>query len=74
MNLDAKEDQAKKDLVRYEGYWTKARTNEDRYLIGEKIQRAKSDLAAYEKIRSTLANASALKTISMARRECLFRY
>lgn len=61
LNLDAKEDQAKKDLVRYEGYWTKARTNEDRYLIGEKIQRAKSDLAAYEKIRSTLANGISLE-------------
>ncbi len=38
-----------------------ARTNEDRYLIGEKIQRAKSDLAAYEKIRSTLANGISLE-------------
>ena len=72
LNLDAKEARAREDQARYEGYWTKARTNEDRYLIGEKIQRAKSDLAAYEKIRSTLANASALKTISMGRRAIRF--
>ena len=61
LNLDAKEARAREDLARYEGYWTKARTNEDRYLIGEKIQRAKSDLAAYEKIRSTLANGISLE-------------
>lgn len=61
LNLDAKEARAREDLARYESYWTKARTNEDRYLIGEKIQRAKSDLAAYEKIRSTLANGISLE-------------
>lgn len=61
LNLDAEEARAREDLVRYEGYWTKVWTNEDRYLIGEKIQRAKSDLAAYEKSRSTLANGISLE-------------
>lgn len=53
-------------------YWS-AQSDEQKK-IQNKVDRVKSDLAAYEKIRSTLANASALKTISMARRESLFRY
>jgi len=53
-------------------YWS-AQSDEQKK-IQNKVDRVKSDLAAYEKIRSTLANASASKTISMARRESLFRY
>ena len=62
LNLDAKEDQAKKDLVRYiDEFNNNTRDKDEQKKIQNKIDRAKSDLAAYEKIRSTLANGISLE-------------
>ena len=62
LNLNSKEDQAKKDLVRYiNEFNNNTRDKDKQQKIQIKIDRVKSDLAAYEKIRSTLANGISLE-------------
>lgn len=61
LNLDAKEARAKEDLARYTRELNEANHAIKAKAAREKIARVESDLAAYEKIRSTLANGISLE-------------
>ena len=61
LNLNAKEARAKEDLARYTRELNEANHAIKAKAAREKIARVESDLAAYEKIRSTLANGISLE-------------
>ena len=61
LNLDAKEARAKEDLARYTRELNEANHAIKAKAAREKSARVQSDLAAYEKIRSTLANGITLE-------------
>lgn len=62
LNLDAKEARARENLARYiDEFNSNTRDKDEQKKIQNKIDRVKSDLAAYEKIRSTLANGISLE-------------
>ena len=61
LNLDAKEARAKEDLARYTRELNEANHAIKAQAARQKIARVQSDLAAYEKIRSSLANGISLE-------------
>ncbi len=61
LNLDAKEARAKEDLARYTRELNEANHGPKAQAARQKIARVQSDLAAYEKIRSSLANGISLE-------------